>query len=500
MSEKNKFLQALEEEDNYTLTENFAVTFRSTKSALLDFFAQGGAMRSAEEKRIIRHFAKSFSEDSLLALKCAFYFRDIRGGQGERRVFRTILEHLGNNYPKLTIKNMHNIPEFGRWDDLYALVGTKCEKEMFAFLQNQIKEDLEAERPSLCAKWLASEYTSSAATRKLARKTRLAFGMTHKDYRQMLSGLRRKIDVVERKMCAKEWDKIDYERVPSRAGLIYNKAFRRHDEERYEKYLESVEKGEAKIHAATLYPYDIVRKVHNEPKSVKECDLLWKNQPNWLEGTDEKAIVVCDTSGSMYGGYWGGRRSVAPIYVSVSLSIYFAERNKGAFHNKFITFSSAPRLQTIVGNNIYEKWSTTEKADWGGNTDLQAVFDLILSTAVKHKISQEDMPDKLYIISDMEFDSCSTFGAYTRDVSATNFETMKRKYASAGYEMPQLVFWNVESRHDNVPISKDERGVVLVSGCSPSIFKHIMGSIEELTPVDMMLEVLNSPRYDVITL
>ena len=506
MEDKNKnlFLTALEEEDNYTKTENFALTFRSTKSSLLDFFAMGGALRQRDEADIVRLFIKAFNEDSLLALKCLFYFRDIREGQGERRTFRTILNFLGTNYPNLVLKNFEIIPEFGRWDDLYALVDTKIERQMFEYLYNQLQADNEAEFPSLLAKWIKSENTSSANTRELARRTRKAFGMSHKEYRVILSFLRSKLNIVERQMCAKQWKEIDYSKIPSKAGLIYNKAFRKHDEEGYQKFLDEVKEGKTKINVSTLYPYDILRKVVNDPQSVEECDLMWKNQKNWIEGSEEKTLVVCDTSGSMFPGFTV-RKSVDPIYVAVSLAMYFGERNKGVFRDKFITFSENPRLQSIVRGNIFEKWASLSKADWDGNTNLQKVFDLILYTARKHKVPQYEMPDKIYIISDMEFDRCCIFeegygNRYGRHSDITNFEGIKRLYEKAGYKLPALVFWNVESRHDNVPIKKDERGVILCSGSSPSTFKHLMKSIDDLTPFNLMLDVLNSPRYDSVKL
>ncbi|MFX0066597.1 MAG: DUF2828 family protein [Candidatus Hermodarchaeota archaeon] len=498
MKEKNKFLDALEEEANYTRTENYALTYKSTKSSLLDFFALGGALRSRNKSGILSLFTRAFNEDSLLAFKCLYYFRDIRGGQGERRTFRVILEYLGNSYPNLVSKNISSIPEFGRWDDLYSLINTRSEKTMLDFIRSQLYIDIESETPSLLAKWLKSENTSSPKSKILARKTRDACGLTNKEYRTILSQLRTKLDVIEKKMCDNLWDTIVYSTVPSRAGLIYSKAFRRHDEARYEQYLNDVENKIQKINVGTLYPYDILRKIVRDPSTVKEADIMWENQKDWLQGSEEKAIVVCDTSGSMYRSYIS-RKSVEPILVSVSLSLYFAERNVGVFHNKFITFSNKPELQTIVGKNLLEKWNSLKKAAWGMNTDLQAVFDLILKAAVKHSVPKEDMLDKIYIISDMEFDQCILFNS-RKIVDTTNIKGIKMKYKKAGYEKPRLVFWNVESRKDNVPIKKDERGVVLVSGCSPSIFEYLMKGREEFSPIDLMLDVLNSPRYDNITL
>jgi len=277
-------------------------------------------------------------------------------------------------------------------------------------------------------------------------------------------------------MSYNEWSGIDYEKVPSRASMIYAKAFRKHDEDRYNKYIEDVKSGEKEIKTGTLYPYDIVNKILTE-NGDDTYNVMWDNLPNYIDG-EENSIVVADTSGSMSG---------IPISVSVSLAIYFAERIKGKFANHFITFSSRPKLQKIVGQNITEKVRYLYKAEWEMNTDLQAVFNLILSTAINNSIPQSEMINKIYIISDMEFDCCHP--------QRTNFEVIKEKYRAAGYEMPILVFWNVSSRNDQSPVTIDDRGVYLVSGCSPVIFKSLMKN-KSVSAYDLMLEVLNGERYN----
>ena len=327
---------------------------------------------------------------------------------------------------------------------------------------------------SLLGKWLKSENTSSKESRELARKTRKYLGLSSKDYRKMLTVLRAKIKIVESQMSRKQWDKINYEAVPSKASMIYKKAFKKHDEKRYEKYLESVEKGEKKINTKTLFPYEIVRQARKE--NDKTLDLLWKNLPDYTK-ENEKALVVADVSGSMYG---------LPMDISVSLAMYFAERNKGIFQNKFITFSEKPELQEIEGTTLNQKIRNLEDAHWDMNTNVQAVFDLILDTAIENKIKKEDMPGTIYIISDMEFDEA------TDENDKTNFEIIKQKYEEAKYNMPVLVFWSVDSRQNNVPVTQNEKGVILVSGSSASVFKMAM---EKTTPHEFMLSVLNSERY-----
>jgi len=483
----NKLIKGLIEETNYTLTENLALTHKSTLNYLLDFFSMGGALRTRGESEIISLFTKAFAQDKLLTLKCLFYFRDIRGGQGERRTFRIILHYLGDTYPDIVKLNLPCIASFGRWDDLYALVGTKSQGAMFEYLKMAFDSDCSeaGNTTSLLGKWLKSENTSSESSKFLGSLTRKAFGLSHKQYRKHLTRLRKQINIVEALMSAKKWSEINYEAVPSRAAMIYRNAFKRHDEARYNNYIESVKKGEAKIHAGTLYPYDIIRNISKNPTEKDTLDVLWNNLPDYTEGAEENSIVVCDTSGSMFGG----GRQPEPIYVSVSLAIYFAERNKGIFKDHFITFSKSPEIQTIIGSNIYEKWNNLSRADWGMNTNLQAVFNLILQVAIKYKIPQDEMINKIYIISDMEFDEACTF--------KTNFEVIKEKYKQTGYIMPTLIFWNVDSRQDQAPITVNDKGVYLVSGCSPSIFETLMKS-GTITAYDLMLDVLLKERYNII--
>lgn len=484
---RNKLLEGLEEYQNLNLTENLAKTYKSTLDPLLDLFALGGALRSRDDNSIISFFSKAFNSNRDLALKCLFYIRDVRGGLGERRTFRIIIEFLSRNYPEIVKNNIENIPYFGRWDDLYSIVGSDIESNIFKHMYTQLQEDIESEEPSLLAKWLKSENASSAETKNLAKLTMKHFKMSPRHYRKTLSTLRKNIDVVERKMCAHQWNEIKYEAVPSKAGLIYREAFKRHDEQRYNEYLEKVQKGEAKINVNTLYPYEILRQARDKEREIKALQIMWESLPNYTKD-EENAIVIADTSGSMVGTGWGRyQRPVEPILIALSLAIYFGERNEGVFKDKFITFSANPDLQKIIGGNLREKYLNLSKANWTMNTNIQAVFDLILHVAKKNNVTQSDMITKIYIISDMEFDIA------VADNSLTNFEAIKKKYAKARYDLPTLVFWNVDSRQDNMPVKADERGVLLVSGASPVIFNMMEKNL--LDPMSFMLSVLTSERY-----
>lgn len=469
----------MKHETNKTLTENGALTWKSTDSKVLDLFSMGGALRTRTPKEIEDKISKALAEDKLLTIKCLFYLRDIRGGQGERRTFREAIKILSNYHPEDTAKLLKLIPEYGRWDDLFYLDNI----EIDGIILNQIKEDLSSETPSLLAKWMPSENASSKKTKELARKVRKYLGYSSKDYRKMLTILREKINILETQMSSNNWDKIEYSKITSKASMLYKKAFYRHDESGYGEYLSRVEEGKETINASTLFPYEIVRQARKE--NSKTLDLLWKNLPDYTRN-NEAAIVVADVSGSMVG---------TPMDVSVSLAMYFAEKNKGIFHNKFITFSERPELQEISGSNLNQKIRNLENAHWDMNTNIQAVFDLLLNTAVKNSAPESEMPKTIYIISDMEFDRANSSGDnwYSdRTTNNTNFEVIKEKYSKAGYEMPNIVFWNVDSRQDNVPVEQNEKGVALVSGCSPTIFKM---AVKRATPHEFMVEALNSERY-----
>ena len=485
-------------EQNMSLTANGANTHTTTKNACLDFFALGGAMREQSEENILKMFKPAFKEDRLLAMKLLFYMRDIRGGQGERRIFRVILKHLANTNPDVISKNMMLIPEYGRWDDLYAFEGTPLEKDMFAFIKKQFKLDMKSNVPSLLAKWLKSENASSLETRRLATKTRKALKMSSKQYRKELSRLRKRICIVEGLISKNKWSEIEYDKIPSNAGFKYANAFARHDFERYNQFLQQAKNTESKsVNADTLYPYEIVNRVlkqiynwqnDNEITQQAERDALevyWKNLKDYFAGQSEdySAICVVDTSGSMEG---------RPLEVALSLGLYTAERCKGPFKDSFITFSNYPELQKVVGRDVYEKIDNMSHANWGVNTNIKAVFDILLNKAIRGGLTQESMPQNVIIISDMQFDCCNRYRCINTD---SLMEKIYDEWKEAGYEMPHLIFWNVNASSRNIPILG--RGKIsYVSGFSPSIFEAVLSN---KSGYELMMEVLNNERYDRIT-
>ncbi len=475
----NSLVRAFETKD--VKTANGAVTHSTSSNSVLDFFGMGAAARNQTDAFVLNLFNAAYAEDANLALKVLFYIRDIRGGQGERKTFRTCFRNLAQTQPAVTKKLLKHVSEFGRWDDILETVeNTEVENDALKLLSATLRKDLKSESPTLCAKWSPSEQASSADTKRLAKKLREYMDLTPKEYRKMLSGLRAKINVVERLMCAGEWKDINFENVTSRAAMLYKDAFKKHQEKRYAAYLASVEKGTAKINASTLYPYELCTKAMvSEDKTI---ELQWKALPNYLAENPHNGLVVCDVSGSMCSG----SGSVRPIDVSISLAMYFAERNKGAFENYFLSFSSNSKLNKITGSTLHQKLLNIGQSEWGMSTNLQSSFDAILTHAVANKVPKSDMPNVVYIISDMEFDSCCN--------GKTNLEVIKEKYKAAKYELPRIVFWNVNASSKQSPVKYDEKGTCLVSGCSPAILKSVL-SAKIVTPIEVMLETINSPRY-----
>ena len=508
----NKFLNGLTDASNYTFTENGAVTHKTTKSDLLDMFAMGAAMRTRSDEDVILMFRKAYTENPVYALKCLFYIRDIRGGQGERRFFRVVMRDLAKYDTQAVLRNLTHIPEFGRWDDLYVFVGTPVESAAFELMKNQLALDVSCKTPSLLAKWLKSENTSSQKSRELANKTRIAFGMNHKQYRKTLSILRARINVLERLMSENRWDEIEFDKIPSRAGMIYKNAFARHDIERMKQdptvqsYADFAKDTTTKVNAKALYPYECVAEAmkvmrngwygYRSQPSMDDTNRLmvnkyWDNLADYFNGATFNGMAIVDTSGSMCGS-----EASAPINVAISIGMYCAEKAKGPYAGNFITFSSNPKFVQIEGVDFCDKVQRMSGAEWGGSTNVEAAFDLMLSVAVKNHLSQSEIPENLIIISDMEFNHCVTSNAYRGTwggggANETLFETMAKKWRAHGYDMPHLIFWNVQARQNNIPMIGNGN-VSYVSGMSPSIFETIMSG---KTGYDLMMEKLNTERY-----
>lgn len=479
-------LKELKKATNYTYTENGGLTHKSTLNKCYDLFAFGGASRGKGEEDILDMFYDALREDKLLAMKLLFYIRDVRGGLGERRTFRIILKSLANSHPYLIEKNIDLISFYGRYDDLLVLFDTKCEDKMINLIAKTLIDDCRTNQPTLLAKWLPSENASSSDSRRLARKLAKKLSLSNREYRKTLSSIRNKIKIVENLLSEKKYNEIEFDKLPSKAGLKYRDAFLRH-EELCTRYVEFIDNKNSKINAKTLYPYDIIRNVWNcETHERKVLDKYWKNLPDYFDGKPCSILPVIDNSGSMTWNLNGG---VIPIDIAVSLGIYCAERNLGDFHNHYISFSRTPKLVEIKGNNIVEKTLSAVKNVLYENTNIEAVFDLILKTLKKSDLSKECLPKHIVIISDMEFDE----GTRCND-SVTLMERIRKEWAKEGYTMPNLVYWNVCSRRNNISdLGADN--ITYVSGCTPMIFKSVMSGKNGM---DLMLDTLNSDRYSSI--
>ncbi|MBR1930691.1 MAG: DUF2828 family protein [Lachnospiraceae bacterium] len=493
------FADILREQSNKTYTENGALALNTTGTACLDLFGSIGSLREADEARITGLFAEAYRENPLMAIKIAFYGRDIREGLGERKTFRTILKFMAWHHPEALKNNLGLIGVYGRYDDLYALIGTPLEEDMWQVMKQQFEADYEGLQTgggiSLLAKWIKTADASSKNTRQLGILTAKKLGYSVYEFKRMVRALRKEIGIVEAKMSANEWEDIAYNRVPSRAMMIYRNAFLRHNEEGFAQYIKRASKGEEVIHSAALYPYDLTEKFlstygygRREPLSDEEKKVLeaqWNQLPDYVGG-GINAIVMADVSGSMMVS--NGR----PMASSIGLAIYFAERNHGDYHNLFMTFSADPQIVELRGETLEQKISFTRKAEWGMNTNLKAAFDKVLSIAVKCHTPAEDMPTSIIVISDMEIDQCNSN-------DWTFYDQMQAQYRSCGYEIPNIVFWNVNSRHDVFHADSRRQGVQLVSGQSAATFKQLMRTVG-MTPVEAMTYVIDSERYEPITL
>lgn len=495
----------LDNEMNVSVTENGAVGYRTSGKALLDLNFSVASLRSASENEICSRFMKAFVEDKVLAMKWLFYARDVRGGLGERRLMRVVLPQLIKSNPESVLSLITLIPEYGRFDDLWCLLDNPdAAKLICAYVDSMLRADwhhMLANQPiSLLAKWMPSINASSAQTKKYGKQLCRALHMSEANYRKSLSRMRKYLDVVERKMSAKHWEEIKYEAVPSRANLIYNSAFLRNDEARRREFLAKLDKGETKINASTLFPHDIVHKYGYGYRYLKPCDpaieALWKALPDTVKDCGN-TIVVADGSGSMLSCV--GNTSVSALSVANALAVYFAERSSGQFKDKYITFSENPRLVDLSGaHTLHHKLQIAQRYDEVANTNIEKVFDLILSTAISNRMKQADLPQNILIISDMEFDSCAVTGNHGRNYSFTRpdarlFDVIAKRFKDAGYEMPRLVFWNVCSRTGTIPVKQNNLGVALVSGFSVNIVKMVMSG--KTDPYECLLETLNSERY-----
>lgn len=490
------FAQTAKNTATTKLTENGAFAYSTTNDVLLDLFAQIGSLRPRSDAEIIMKVADAMAVDPVLTTKMVFHAGNVRGGLGERRTFRIAIKYLAKSYPSIVKANAHLIPHFNRWDSIFVLVGTPCENEMWEIVKEQLTLDMEglmksmtSAKPvgiSLLAKWMPTETAHKKETRELAKKAMRKLGMTPRQYRKVLSALRKHLNIVEGLMSAGQWDKVEYPAVPSYAMKNYRNAFARHDAEGFTAYKESLKKGEKKVNASTLFPYDLVHQYWGKWHYVDDIvEAQWKALPNYVEG-ENNVLVMADVSGSM--SWYSGR----PIETSIGLATYFAQHNKGDYHNLYMTFTDRPHFISLDGcGTLASAIKKVQNTDIGYSTNLDKAFDMVLQHALQHNVSPADMPKALVVVSDMEIDP------YFRGRNNLDFvQRQKVKFAQHGYQLPKLILWNVEARNDTF-LTKDEN-VVLVSGQSASVFKQLCGDLNGVTAWDFMLKTLNDPMYDCI--
>ena len=495
----NTFLKEMQNDANYKYTENGAVAYKSTNSAVYDMFAFGAAYRNRTAEDVILLFKNAFEENRELALKCLFYIGDCRGGQGERRFFRLCFNWLAERYPEIARKNLEIVPVYRRWDDvIYSCFDTPVEADMLALVKHQLALDIECKTPSLLAKWLPSENASSAITKEAGSRIRVALGMNHKQYRKVLSALRTRINIVEKLMSEGRWDEIEFDKIPSRAGLIYKNAFARRDLIA-QKYAEFANDENKKVNAAALYPYEIVGKAldnrihcYRNDYSLSDTDRkmiekYWNNLPDYFEGKQSDMLCVVDTSGSMWG---------TPINVAISLGMYCAERAGGPFKDHYISFSSRPQLVHIEGTDFVDKVVRIQKTNLCENTDLTATFDMLLNIADRPDVKEEDIPSTIVVISDMEIDDGGWYrdNIWHEETAPTEMERVRQKWAEHGHKLPRLIYWNVNARNNTILDAGPT--VSFVSGMSPSIFTSI---ITGKNGIDLMMDAITAERYSAVT-
>jgi hypothetical protein len=484
----SKLLDALQQEN--VRTENGMTTNSTSLNHCVDLFFQIGAMRGQDKGRLIDAFSKAYSQDPLTAMKLAFWARDVRGGAGERQIFRDIVTHLAKHHKDSIGKNIHLIAEFGRWDDVLTLIGTRLEKEALETITGGLKAENQ-----LCAKWMPRE-GGSRTNKAQFHAIRKHLKLSPKEYRNLIVGLS---NTVEQAMCSKNWDNIDYNKLPSKAMANYMKAFSKNDGERFQEYLDALDRGDSnvKINAGAVYPYDIIKTLRSGQS--QGANAQWEALPNFLEGSEERFIPIIDVSASMF---WPEAKISGDLYaghVGQSLSLYISERNEGPFKDAVMTFASNPSLAILKGN-LEERYNQLQRIGVGGSTNLEAVYQLILSQAKKHSVPESEMPTMIIIFSDMEFNrgTGSGWSSTSSDWNPTAQQMAEEMYAQAGYQMPKVVYWNLAARNANVPVKFDKQGTCLISGFSPSILKSLLSGVD-LSPLSMMLTVINSDRYSQIT-
>ena len=458
------FANAVENQFNVSLTANGMLTNTSSLNPCLDLFFAIGSSRG---KDLSLQFERAYLEDASVAMRVLFWARDVRGGAGERGIFRSLLQHMESRHPEVLEKVLHLVPEYGRWDDLLVFKSAELKIQAYSLINRALRDG-----NGLTAKWMPRKGPIAKALREYMNET-------PKGYRKLVVNLTK---VVETQMCAREWDKIVYDHVPSVAAARYQKAFNKHDATRYAEYKLALSTGEAKINAAAVYPYDVIKSLNSGDSKVAVAQ--WEALPNYLG--DDKILPMVDVSGSMTDRV-GGNANLTCMDVAISLGLYIADKQQGAFKDMWLTFSERSQLEILRGD-LSTKYHSMRWDHVGYSTNIESAFRSVLTTAKSANVPADEMPKYLLILSDMEFNPAQ-FGANIKAI-----DMVRQQYEAAGYAMPHIVWWNLNAREGNVPVKFDEQGTALVSGFSPAILKNILAA-KNFTPVDIMLDTVNSERY-----
>ena len=508
----------IEKVNSMQKTENGAVGYSTTRNELVDLNFKVPSFRNGVPEESLVKFDTAMENDLTYAVKWMFFLRDAREGLGERRAFAEFFSRFYMYDNEKATRVVGLIGEYGCWRDVFDIIGygygTGLKRMCFDLVKRQLKEDADnfsaGKGVSLLAKWIPSINASDKA-RHMAIELKDYLGLSNKEYRKMLSNLRARIGVVETMTCGNRWGEIDYEKVPSKANIRYKDAFLKHDGGRRREFLDAVLHGEGdnrpKMNASVLFPHEIWHKYRSQNTTPsrynyskittdESLEALWMNLKDTGDGGD--TMVVCDGSGSMTNTI--GKTKVEAIDVSRSLSVYFAERCRGEFKNRFIEFSATPEFIDISGcKTLADKIKHVSEYTDMTNTDIEKVFMLILEAAKEHGMKQSDLPGRILIISDMEFDDATTHNRWDGSFQSrmkTLFDNISDRYAAAGYKMPKLVFWNVNSRTNTIPVTENELGVALVSGFSANIVKMVMSG--QADPWLALKETLDSERYSLV--
>ena len=471
----SNLIKAIQQNNPTGLTANGAVTHETSYSACVDFFAIGASSRG---KDISKLFNEALCEAPEVALRILQWVRDVRGGAGERQTFRDLFTDLVNKDLGTARRILVKIPELGRWDDVLVAINTPLEPEAIRLVSAGLNTP---ETASICAKWMPRQG-------EVAYKLRNGLGMTPKGWRKMLVALS---NTVEQKMCAQQWHEIEYGKLPSKAAANYQKAFERNDGNRYMLYREGLVAGTEKINAGAIFPHDVILSAKKGNDTVATAQ--WEALPNYMEESQERILPLVDVSYSMTCPV-GGSTSINCMDAAVALGLYTSERMSGPFAGYFINFHTTPQLIKVGGGSLGEKVKRMEQAPWGGSTNFQAAMNLILQSAVKNNLTQDDLPTMILVLSDMEFNQAES-SFYSRGSGKTNFQTIKDSFEAAGYTMPKLIFWNLNGRVGNSAATIHDENVALVSSFSPAILKSVL-SAKTVTPIDIMMEAVMIDRYE----